>query len=61
MTPEPPEAVNRHKIDEAQIIYSYLKSNSGSYILLPQELLHPEHQSSLRGAVRELLENYFGL
>lgn len=61
LTPEPPEAVNRHKIDEAQIIYSYLKSNSGSYILVPQELLHPEHQSSLREAVRGLLENYFGL
>lgn len=61
LSPQPAEAVSRHKIDEAQIIYSYLKSHSGSYILIPQELLGPEHHEHLHAAVRGLLQNYFNL
>jgi excinuclease ABC subunit C len=56
---QPPEPVNRHKIDEAQIIYSYLKGSSGCYILIPGEWLEPAQQSVLDEAVGGLLESCF--
>lgn len=55
------DEVTRHHIDEAQIIYSYLKSNSASYILIPQEWLDAEQQEPLQAAVRGLLESCFEL
>lgn len=48
---------NRHKIDEAQIIYSYLKSSSGSYLIIPDEWLEPDHPAGLIEAVSGLLES----
>lgn len=47
--------ISRHEIDEAQIIYSYLKSSSCSYIVIPEEWLTAQNHSSLYTAVDELL------
>ncbi|UQZ34060.1 DNA helicase UvrC [Paenibacillus sp. PK3_47] len=56
---QPPDEVNRHKIDEAQIIYSYLKHSSGCYILIPGEWLEPGPQADLDEGVRGLLDSCF--
>jgi excinuclease ABC subunit C len=51
--------ISRHTIDEAQIIYSYLKSSSGSYLMVPQEWLGPAPEPLLEEAVHRLLEDCF--
>jgi excinuclease ABC subunit C len=48
-----PEEISRHKIDEAQIIYSYLKSSSGNYLLVPQEWLEAECRAELEDGISE--------
>lgn len=50
-----PAAISRHDIDEAQIIYSYLKSSSCSYIIVQEDWLAAENHSYLDNAVDELL------
>lgn len=57
--PERTGEINRHTIDEAQIIYSYLKSSSGSYLMVPQEWLGKKQEPLLDEAVQKLLEDYF--
>ncbi|AIQ49945.1 UvrABC system subunit C [Paenibacillus sp. FSL R7-0273] len=47
--------INRHTIDEAQIIYSYLKSSSGSYLIIPPEWLGSPPEPLLEGAVDKLV------
>ncbi|WP_310830731.1 UvrB/UvrC motif-containing protein [Paenibacillus pedocola] len=49
--------ISRHTIDEAQIIFSYLKSSSGSYLIVPQEWLGGKPEPLLEEAVHRLLEN----
>ncbi|MNI43228.1 UvrABC system protein C [compost metagenome] len=53
--PEDTAKINRHTIDEAQIIYSYLKSSSGSYVIVPPEWLAPLQATLLGEAVDKLL------
>ncbi|WP_339317150.1 GIY-YIG nuclease family protein [Paenibacillus sp. FSL R10-2734] len=48
-------AISRHEIDEAQIIYSYLKSSSCSYIIVQEDWLSADNPSRLDIAVDELL------
>lgn len=50
-----PAVISRHEIDEAQIIYSYLKSSSCSYIVVQEEWFSTEKHSRLDYAVYELL------
>jgi len=57
--PENSGVVSRHKIDEAQIIYSYLKSNSGSHLIIPEEWLEAENQIKLEEEIYELLRSCF--
>lgn len=47
--------VSKDEIDEAQIIYSYLKSNNCSYVLIPEEWLDLEDHSDIVLAVNKLL------
>ncbi|MBW4084486.1 UvrB/UvrC motif-containing protein [Paenibacillus sp. S150] len=53
-----PIEISRHKLDEAQIIYSYLKSRSGSYALIPGEWLEAGNETVLTEAVGELIRSY---
>lgn len=50
-----PVSIGRHEVDAAQIIYSYLKSSSCSYIIIQEDLLTAENSSCLTAAVDELL------
>lgn len=49
------EEMSRHKIDEAQIIYSYLKSSSGHYLLVPPEWLDDEDTAELTEGIQGLI------
>lgn len=49
-------AIGRHEIDEAQIIYSYLKSSSCSYIIIQEDWLAAEQRSSMDASLNELLQ-----
>ncbi|WP_405169024.1 GIY-YIG nuclease family protein [Paenibacillus sp. FSL H3-0286] len=51
-----PAAIGRHEIDEAQIIYSYLKSSSCSYIIIQEDWLAAEQRSNIETSVNELLQ-----
>jgi excinuclease ABC subunit C len=51
-----PAAISRHEIDEAQIIYSYLKSSSCSYIIIQEDWLSAGQRSSMDLSVNELLQ-----
>ncbi len=55
------EDLSRHKLDEAQIIYSYLTSRSGSYLIIPDEWLVTMTHTRLDEAVHELLNSYYSL
>jgi len=48
--------ISRHKLDEAQIIYSYLKSNSGSYLIIPEEWLTLNTSADLDEGIEKLLK-----
>ncbi|QQZ62437.1 UvrB/UvrC motif-containing protein [Paenibacillus sonchi] len=54
-----PGEISRHKLDEAQIIYSYLTGSSGSYSVIPQEWLEAGDGAAVAEAVRALLGGYF--
>ncbi|AIQ61549.1 GIY-YIG nuclease family protein [Paenibacillus borealis] len=49
------EEMSRHKIDEAQIIYSYLKSSSGNYLLVPPEWLEDTGTAKLEEGINGLI------
>jgi excinuclease ABC subunit C len=51
--------ISRHEIDEAQIIYSYLKGSSCSHIIVNEEWLVPENDTRMNEAVREMLLKCF--
>ncbi|MEK3900276.1 GIY-YIG nuclease family protein [Paenibacillus sp. FSL R7-0179] len=51
------EEMSRHKIDEAQIIYSYLKSSSSHYLLVPPEWLEDDGVSWLEEGIAELVQS----
>ncbi|MFD2410047.1 UvrB/UvrC motif-containing protein [Paenibacillus rhizoplanae] len=51
------EEMSRHKIDEAQIIYSYLKSSSSHYLLVPPEWLEDEDVTGLEEGIAELVQS----
>lgn len=57
--PEGAATISRHTIDEAQIIYSYLKSSSGSYLIVPPEWLAAAPGPLLADAVNKLLADCF--
>ncbi|WP_235918335.1 UvrB/UvrC motif-containing protein [Paenibacillus lutrae] len=47
--------VNRHEIDEAQIIYSYLQSNRVKHLLIPQKWLEADNPAYLDDALQTFL------
>lgn len=49
------ESIDRDEIDEAQIIYSYLRSNDCKYIIISEQLLKDDRASDLSLAVEHLL------
>ncbi|WNS42407.1 UvrB/UvrC motif-containing protein [Paenibacillus sp. MMS20-IR301] len=51
------EEISRHRIDEAQIIYSYLKGSSGSYLMVPQEWLEDGGIAELEQGINRLIGN----
>ncbi|MBS4190444.1 GIY-YIG nuclease family protein [Bacillus sp. FJAT-49705] len=55
--PIPSTGVSKDEIDEAQIIYSYLKSNNCSYFTIPEKWLNTENHSSIDVAVSKLLRD----
>ncbi|MFC3747350.1 GIY-YIG nuclease family protein [Paenibacillus sp. GCM10012306] len=54
-------AVSRYEIDEAQIIYSYLKGSSCNHIIVSEEWLAPENDTVIDDAVREMLLNCYAV
>jgi excinuclease ABC subunit C len=46
--------VNKEDLDEAQIIYSYLKSSNCSYIAIPDDWLHINNNTELDDAIKKL-------
>ena len=50
--------INRFEIDEAQIIYSYLKGSNCSYIIIPEEMLESEDPAYINNAIQMLLTNF---
>jgi excinuclease ABC subunit C len=50
-----PLEIGKHDIDEAQIIYSYLKGSSVSHLIFSEELLKQENHSGLDEALHQLL------
>ncbi len=52
--------ISKDEIDEAQIIYSYLKSNNCSYSIIPEKWLDSENHPSIELAVNKLLRNMEG-
>jgi excinuclease ABC subunit C len=49
------ESIGRDEIDEAQIIYSYLKSSGCRYIIISEQLLENNNAANLNMAVESLL------
>jgi len=47
--------VNRHQIDEAQIIYSYLKNNNCKYTIIPDSWLLSENKTTIDEEIKKLL------
>jgi excinuclease ABC subunit C len=47
-------SISKNDIDEAQIIYRYLQSNSCKYLIIPDMWLFPEGQNQLYTALNEL-------
>jgi excinuclease ABC subunit C len=50
-----PIEVRKDEIDEAQIIYSYLKSSNCNYIIIPKEWLDSEYNANIDEALNKLL------
>lgn len=53
-----PKDVTKDEIDEAEIIYSYLKNSNCSYITIPEEWLHPENNYCINEALSKLLYEF---
>lgn len=51
--------INKDEIDEAQIIYSYLKSNACHYLIIPENWLYTENHSKMDRAINELVSSIF--
>ena len=47
--------INRAELDEAQIIYSYLKSSKCKYMIIPDKCLDPNFNSNLEKSIDRLL------
>ncbi|MFA5522890.1 MAG: UvrB/UvrC motif-containing protein [Tissierellales bacterium] len=47
--------VKKEDVDQAQIIYSYLKSNNCNYFIIPEELLNSKNDKHIDEKVSELL------
>lgn len=56
-TTVPSIEVSKDEIDEAQIIFSYLKSNNCSYVIIPEKWLSLEKHSFIDLEVRKLLSD----
>jgi excinuclease ABC subunit C len=54
-TPSPTTDIGKDEIDEAHIIYSYLKSSNCRYVIISEDWLQAENMTDLNGAVRSLL------
>jgi excinuclease ABC subunit C len=50
------QEVGRNEIDEAQIIYSYLKSNNCSFVIIPEKWLDDKNHDKIDVALNQLLE-----
>ncbi|MCQ6274972.1 GIY-YIG nuclease family protein [Bacillus sp. V3B] len=55
----PPSSLelNRNEIDEAQIIYSYLKNSNCSYLIIPEEWLNSERVTTIDNELIKLLSS----
>ncbi len=49
--------INKDQIDEAQIIYSYLKSNACQYLIIPEDWLCSENHLNIEGVINELIKS----
>jgi excinuclease ABC subunit C len=49
--------VTKEEIDEAQIIYSYLKSSNCKYVIISDDYLEDENHDNIDKALKELLES----
>jgi Nuclease subunit of the excinuclease complex len=54
-TPDPSMKVTRDEIDEAQIIYSYLKGSSCSHITIPDQWINNDNDPSIDEAISKLM------
>ena len=54
---KPSKELSRDEIDEAQIIFRYLKSNLCSYIIIPQKWLNPKNISNIDKKLTSILFN----
>lgn len=49
--------ISKEDIDEAQIIYSYLKSNNCNYVIIPEEWLDSNNESHIEDAISSLFNS----
>lgn len=56
-TENSPIVISKDDIDEAQIIYSYLKGSNCSYEIIPEKWLKPRNNSEIDEALSKLLGN----
>jgi excinuclease ABC subunit C len=47
--------ISKDEIDEAQIIYSYLKNNACEYLIIPEQWLNTENHDNINLAINEFL------
>lgn len=53
--PHPPINIRKDEVDEAQIIYRYLKSGACKYLIIPKKWLYTENHDKIDNAIKELL------
>ncbi len=56
-TRQPSLKISKNEIDDAQIIYSYLKSSNCNYIVIPNTWLHPKKHDQIDLAIHTLLSS----
>ena len=56
-TPNPTKEISRDELDEAQIIYRYLKSSLCSYITIPEKWLTPRNISKIDKKLISIISN----